>query len=103
MSKDSQTATLAYISHNHVGFRRVTIKRLWNSGQMPGISVEENDSSSVCIALSTDAFVEWENTASTLINSRRFSTSSNPLKDVERKVFSNWQGHHCNTACCAAF
>ncbi|KAK3190520.1 hypothetical protein K4F52_003541 [Lecanicillium sp. MT-2017a] len=61
-SKDSQTATLAYISHNHVGFRRITIKRLWQSGQAPNIIVEDHDFSSICISLSTDAFVEWENT-----------------------------------------
>lgn len=66
-SKDSQTATLAYISHNHVGFRRITIKRLWQSGQAPNIIVEDHDFSSICISLSTDAFVEWENTVSSLV------------------------------------
>ncbi|CAG9997974.1 unnamed protein product [Clonostachys byssicola] len=57
---DSQVSTLSYISHNYVGFRRVAVNRSWAPGTNPEVKVEESDSASLCVFLSTDAFVEWE-------------------------------------------
>jgi hypothetical protein len=53
-------ASLAVISKNHVGFRKIAIKVGWEPGQEPSIEVEDSDSAGICLFLSTDAFVEWE-------------------------------------------
>lgn len=60
-SNTSRTATLAYISHNHVGFRRVTLLQDWELDQTPPIQVEERDTTGICLTLFSDAFVDWEN------------------------------------------
>ncbi|KAG5980132.1 hypothetical protein E4U55_004355 [Claviceps digitariae] len=60
-TKQYRTATIAYVTKNYVGFRRVTIQGAWLRGQDPTVQVEKADSVSICTFLSADAFVEWEN------------------------------------------
>lgn len=55
-----RTASLAYVAHNYVGFRRVSIAAAWTQGQDPDIRVEAADTTGLCMFLSTDAFVRWE-------------------------------------------
>jgi hypothetical protein len=59
-SEGKRTAILAYLAKNHVGFRRVTILDKWERGQSPRIEVEDTDTTSICMFLSTDAYVEWQ-------------------------------------------
>ncbi|RGP75304.1 hypothetical protein FSPOR_926 [Fusarium sporotrichioides] len=59
-SEDRRTAILAYLAKNHVGFRRVTILGSWERGQSPRIEVESTDATAICMFLSTDACVEWQ-------------------------------------------
>ncbi|KAM3502598.1 hypothetical protein MY10362_004752 [Beauveria mimosiformis] len=56
-----QIAALSYIAHNHVGFRRVVIEESWRQGETPSVKVDQHDMKGICLFLSTDAFVEWEN------------------------------------------
>ncbi|KAM3446110.1 hypothetical protein MY3296_009979, partial [Beauveria thailandica] len=56
-----QIAALSYIAHNHVGFRRVVIEESWKQGETPSVKVDQHDMKGICLFLSTDAFVEWEN------------------------------------------
>ncbi|KAK0391204.1 hypothetical protein NLU13_0705 [Sarocladium strictum] len=56
----TRTATLAYMSQNYVGFRRVTITADWVRGEQPHVEVEGSDTISTCLFLSSDAFVEFE-------------------------------------------
>ncbi|KAG6020975.1 hypothetical protein E4U41_002649 [Claviceps citrina] len=58
---EHRTATLAYVAKNYVGFRRVTLQGPWPRGQDPAVRVDGSDSLSICLFLSADAFVEWEN------------------------------------------
>ncbi|KAJ6444405.1 GPI-anchor transamidase [Purpureocillium lavendulum] len=55
-----RTATLAYIARDHVGFRRITISGDWEATSDPMISVELADTTGICLPLSADALVEWE-------------------------------------------
>ncbi|KAM0206461.1 hypothetical protein ACHAQI_008188 [Fusarium lateritium] len=55
-----QVAILAYLAKNHVGFRKVTIAEEWNRGQPPKIEVEKTDMTAICMFLSTDSYIEWE-------------------------------------------
>ena len=57
---DLRTATLAYISHNFVGFRRVIMQGDWNPGEQPLLRVEDQNTTSICLYLSSDATVDWE-------------------------------------------
>lgn len=59
-SDGKRTAILAYLAKNHVGFRRVTIIGNWERGQYPQIEVESTDTTAICMFLSTDAYVEWQ-------------------------------------------
>lgn len=34
----------------------------WQKGSPPSVEVEESDMTSICIYLSADAFIEWEDT-----------------------------------------
>ncbi|KAG6007019.1 hypothetical protein E4U54_000076 [Claviceps lovelessii] len=61
VTTEFRTATIAYVTRNYVGFRRVTIQSAWLRGQEPVVRVETANSVSVCTFLSADAFVEWEN------------------------------------------
>lgn len=55
-----QVAILAYLAKNHVGFRKVTIVGGWDRGQRPNIEVEKADMTAICMFLSTDSYIEWE-------------------------------------------
>ncbi|KAM3566886.1 hypothetical protein ARSEF4850_000191 [Beauveria asiatica] len=57
----NQIAALSYIAHNHVGFRRVVMEESWKQGETPSVKVDQHDMKGICLFLSTDAFVEWEN------------------------------------------
>lgn len=58
----SWTASLAYIAKNHIGFRQVSIRAGWQPDQEPDVEVRGSDSLGICLFLSTDAFVQWEDT-----------------------------------------
>lgn len=72
-SGDSRVASLAFIANNYVGFRRITIEDDWKRGKEPRIAVEDSDTTSICLSLSTDAFVEWEDTVCPTLNPMRHS------------------------------
>lgn len=55
---------MSYIAHNHVGFRRVVMEETWKQGETPSVKVDKHDIKGICLFLSTDAFVEWENIVS---------------------------------------
>lgn len=57
---DSRTATLSYIGRNYVGFRRVTVKGMWEKESSPVLNIAASDTTGICMGLSTDAFVKWE-------------------------------------------
>ncbi|KAL2267129.1 hypothetical protein VTJ83DRAFT_4406 [Remersonia thermophila] len=57
---DSRTCVLSYIDRNYVGFRRITIRNPWVKGEAPNLEVEDRDMYGICLHLSTDAFVEFE-------------------------------------------
>ncbi|KAL2133377.1 hypothetical protein VTI74DRAFT_2465 [Chaetomium olivicolor] len=57
---NTRTSVLSYIDRNHVGFRRITIKDPWVRGELPALDVESRDTYGMCLHLSTDAFVEFE-------------------------------------------
>ncbi|KAL4729394.1 hypothetical protein ACLX1H_003811 [Fusarium chlamydosporum] len=59
-SEDKRVAILAYLAKNYVGFRRVTILDKWERGQSPRIEVEDTDTTAICMFLTTDAYVEWQ-------------------------------------------
>ncbi|KAF9775249.1 hypothetical protein IL306_006665 [Fusarium sp. DS 682] len=59
-SQDRKVAILAYLAKNHVGFRKITILGDWERGQPPYIEVEKSDMTAICMYLSTDAYIEWE-------------------------------------------
>ncbi|KAI1172131.1 hypothetical protein F4777DRAFT_590764 [Nemania sp. FL0916] len=56
----SQTSILSYVSHNYIGFRAVTLKDPRGSQQDPSVRINATDASGICLHLSTDAFVVWE-------------------------------------------
>lgn len=60
VSEGKKTAIIGYLAKNHVGFRRITILDDWAQGQLPQVKVEEADTTTICTFLSTDAFIEWE-------------------------------------------
>jgi len=62
LSGGSRVAALAHISRNHVSFRKVSLPRKWDRGSEPNVVVAETDSLAICLGLSADAFVEWEDT-----------------------------------------
>ncbi|KAF4999144.1 hypothetical protein FGRMN_2672 [Fusarium graminum] len=55
-----RVAILAYLAKNHVGFRKVSILGEWERGHPPKIEVEETDMTAICMFLSTDSYIEWE-------------------------------------------
>ncbi|KAF5694312.1 hypothetical protein FDENT_1282 [Fusarium denticulatum] len=55
-----RVAILAYLAKNHVGFRKITILGNWERGHPPHIEVEKADMAAICMFLSTDAYIEWE-------------------------------------------
>ncbi|KAH7031639.1 uncharacterized protein B0I36DRAFT_243745 [Microdochium trichocladiopsis] len=61
VSHDGQKSCLvSYVSKNYVGFRRVTVQDDWAAMETPIIEVGGNDCEGLCLHLSTDAFVTWE-------------------------------------------
>ncbi|KAI0105314.1 hypothetical protein GGR51DRAFT_560530 [Nemania sp. FL0031] len=62
----SQTSILSYVAHNYIGFRQVTIDEAGSQDGLPSIHVGRADASGVCLHLSTDAFVVWEDQIWTL-------------------------------------
>ncbi|KYK59508.1 putative GPI-anchor transamidase [Drechmeria coniospora] len=60
---DSCTASLAYLANNHVGFRKVTIDGTGSQNGDLRVRVERTDTTSICMPLFPDAFVEWEDVA----------------------------------------
>ncbi|AEO66569.1 uncharacterized protein THITE_2144092 [Thermothielavioides terrestris NRRL 8126] len=58
---DARSCALSFIDRNYVGFRRVTIKEPWVRGELPNLEVGSGDMHGVCVHLSADAFVEFEN------------------------------------------
>ncbi|KAF2970816.1 hypothetical protein GQX73_g2856 [Xylaria multiplex] len=56
----SQTSILSYVSHNYIGFRQITIDEPGDRPGLPSVHVGRADASGVCLHLSTDAFVVWE-------------------------------------------
>lgn len=62
-----KTATLAYIANNNIGFRRVRVHGEWEKGSPPTLEVETTDTTSVCLWLYPDAFVDWEEAVRSLI------------------------------------
>lgn len=57
---DSRTSVLSYIDRNHVGFRKITLKDSWVRGELPTLNIEKEDTYGMCLNLSVDAFVEFE-------------------------------------------
>ncbi|KAJ4164708.1 hypothetical protein LMH87_006370 [Akanthomyces muscarius] len=56
-----KVAVLSYITNNHVGFRRVVIEDAWKQGETPSVKVDQHDMKGICLSLSADAFLDWEN------------------------------------------
>ncbi|KAI1121491.1 hypothetical protein F5Y10DRAFT_256235 [Nemania abortiva] len=56
----SQTSILSYVAHNYIGFRQITIDEAGSEDELPSVHVSRADASGVCLYLSTDAFVVWE-------------------------------------------
>ncbi|RWA06716.1 hypothetical protein EKO27_g8384, partial [Xylaria grammica] len=59
----SLTSILSYVSHNYIGFRQITIDEPGEGASLPSVHVGRADASGVCLHLSTDAFVVWEDKA----------------------------------------
>ncbi|PON21332.1 hypothetical protein TGAM01_v209783 [Trichoderma gamsii] len=55
-----KTATIAYIAKNHIGFRRIILYGDWERGDLPDVVSERSDTTGICLPLSSDALVEWE-------------------------------------------
>ncbi|KAI0520730.1 hypothetical protein F5B22DRAFT_644479 [Xylaria bambusicola] len=56
----SLTCILSYVSHNYIGFRQIIIDDTGEGLHMCDVRVNRADASGVCLHLSTDAFVVWE-------------------------------------------
>ena len=61
-----KTAILAYVARNYVGFRRVTIEADWSAKTSPAIEIDKNDTKGICLFLSVDAFIKWEDNVGAL-------------------------------------
>ncbi|AEO55012.1 hypothetical protein MYCTH_2298343 [Thermothelomyces thermophilus ATCC 42464] len=56
----SHTCVLSFMDRGYVGFRKVTIKDTWVRGESPSLEVGSEDTHGICVHLSTDAFLEFE-------------------------------------------
>ncbi|KAI0391396.1 hypothetical protein F5Y17DRAFT_409285 [Xylariaceae sp. FL0594] len=56
----SKTSILSYITHNYAGFRQITIDDGGGAQDVATVQVGRVDASGVCLYLSPDAFVVWE-------------------------------------------
>lgn len=61
-SGNSLSASLAIISNNYVGFRKIVIQRDCEKAQEPNVEVDDSDTTGICLFLSADSLVEWEDT-----------------------------------------
>ncbi|KAH6856303.1 gpi-anchor transamidase-like protein [Chaetomium sp. MPI-CAGE-AT-0009] len=59
-TRESRTCALSFIDRGYVGFRRITIKEPWIRGELPSLEVGSDDIHGMCVHLSVDAFVEFE-------------------------------------------
>ncbi|PKS07365.1 hypothetical protein jhhlp_005967 [Lomentospora prolificans] len=58
----SRTSVISYIAPNYVGFKRVVLGASWERGELPKLELSDKDILGICTHLSTDAFLEWEDT-----------------------------------------
>ncbi|KAI1817524.1 hypothetical protein GGS20DRAFT_532570 [Poronia punctata] len=57
----SKTSIISYVAHNYIGFRQITIDDGGDEDEEAlGVQVGRVDASGVCLYLSSDAFVVWE-------------------------------------------
>ncbi|KAK4103406.1 hypothetical protein N658DRAFT_493890 [Parathielavia hyrcaniae] len=56
----TRTCVLSFTDRSYVGFRKITIKEPWVRGQLPEIEIGREDAYGMCVHLSTDSFVEFE-------------------------------------------
>ncbi|KAL2164792.1 hypothetical protein VTH06DRAFT_88 [Thermothelomyces fergusii] len=56
----SRTCVLSFMDRSYVGFRKVTIEETWVRGEAPSLEVGSEDTHGMCVHLSTDAFVVFE-------------------------------------------
>ena len=61
---DARTCVLSFVDCNYVGFRKIAIKDSWVKGELPDVEVGADDIYGMCVHLSTDAFVEFEDAVS---------------------------------------
>ena len=55
---------LSFTDRNYVGFRKITVTDRWVRGELPSVKVEAKDTYGMCVHLSADAFVEFEEAVS---------------------------------------
>ena len=63
---DTRTCVLSFTDRNYVGFRKITVTDRWVRGELPSVKVEAKDTYGMCVHLSADAFVEFEEAVSQL-------------------------------------
>ncbi|KAI0161929.1 hypothetical protein GGR52DRAFT_561744 [Hypoxylon sp. FL1284] len=56
----SKTTMISYVTNNYVGFREITVSWPRKAMVTPNVKVSAADNDGVCLHLSTDAFVVWE-------------------------------------------
>ena len=61
---DARTCVLSFTDRNYVGFRKITVQDRWARGELPSVEIEANDTYGMCVHLSADAFVEFEDAVS---------------------------------------
>ncbi|KAI0165558.1 hypothetical protein GGR57DRAFT_497032 [Xylariaceae sp. FL1272] len=61
---------VSYVSHNHVGFRQISVTHRRLKSEDPTVEVSQEDASGVCLHLSPDAFVVWEDLVWTIGSSK---------------------------------
>ncbi|KAK0721979.1 peptidase C13 family-domain-containing protein [Lasiosphaeria miniovina] len=61
-----RTCVISFIDRNYVGFRNIVFKTPWIRGELPKLDISSRDVYGKCIHMSTDAFVEFEDTVSLL-------------------------------------
>ncbi|KAB5545875.1 gpi-anchor transamidase-like protein [Coniochaeta sp. 2T2.1] len=59
-SPEGKTCVLSCVDRNYVGFRKITLATPWAKGSDPDIKVDTTDTFGLCLHLSTDSFVEFE-------------------------------------------
>ncbi|KAK7742997.1 hypothetical protein SLS63_000565 [Diaporthe eres] len=63
-ANDTWTCVISYMERNYVGFRRVTVNvPSWKPSEVPKVTVDPNDWDGRCIHLGPDSFLEFENMA----------------------------------------